>query len=89
MEYYDDFDHIGYNIRGEKIMKPPKKDQLDEYIDREDNPYYWYVVGSHVVAEIHEKCNEFSSFLLPSLLLLFLLIYFLFFLFVWDGLGEL
>lgn len=37
MEYYNDYDHIGYNIRGEKIMKPKEKDEVDKILQQEDN----------------------------------------------------
>lgn len=41
MEWYDGFDHIGYNVRGEKIIKPPTRDELDEFLSKVDNPDYW------------------------------------------------
>ncbi|KAJ8041693.1 Ribosome biogenesis protein bop1 [Holothuria leucospilota] len=44
MEWYDGFDHIGYNVRGEKIIKPPTRDELDEFLSKVDNPDYWRTV---------------------------------------------
>eukprot|EP01116_Phalansterium_solitarium_P006408 TRINITY_DN18705_c0_g1_i1.p1 TRINITY_DN18705_c0_g1~~TRINITY_DN18705_c0_g1_i1.p1 ORF type:complete len:712 (+),score=309.47 TRINITY_DN18705_c0_g1_i1:23-2137(+) len=46
MEYYDDYDHIGYNLKGEKIMKPvgAKKDGMDEFLAKNDDPNYWRTV---------------------------------------------
>jgi ribosome biogenesis protein ERB1 len=41
MEYYNDFDHIGYNINGEKILKPQTKDELDKFLAKQDDPNYW------------------------------------------------
>lgn len=41
MEWYRGFDHIGYNVRGEKIIKPPTRDELDEFLSKVDNPDYW------------------------------------------------
>jgi len=41
MEWYDDYDHIGYDIHGEKVAKTHKEgDQLDKLLDRMDNPDY-------------------------------------------------
>lgn len=42
LEWYDDIDHMGYDLKGEKILKPAKAktDQLDEFIKKlEDNNY--------------------------------------------------
>eukprot|EP01135_Chromosphaera_perkinsii_P004685 Nk52_evm34s293 gene=Nk52_evmTU34s293 len=41
LEWYDDYDHIGYNLEGEKIMKPESGDQLDEFLKKMDDPNYW------------------------------------------------
>ncbi|XP_077600115.1 ribosome biogenesis protein bop1 [Stigmatopora nigra] len=45
MEWYKDFPHIGYNLDGHKILKPIRnKDELDEFLDKMDNPDYWRTV---------------------------------------------
>ena len=45
MEWYNDYDHIGYNIYGEKVCKSLKKgDELDKLLDRMDNPDFWKTV---------------------------------------------
>ncbi|XP_077446601.1 ribosome biogenesis protein bop1 [Stigmatopora argus] len=45
MEWYKDFPHIGYNLDGQKILKPIRnKDELDEFLDKMDNPDYWRTV---------------------------------------------
>ncbi|XP_039648342.1 ribosome biogenesis protein bop1 [Perca fluviatilis] len=55
MEWYRDFPHIGYNLDGKKIYKPIRnKDELDEFLDKMENPDYWRTVpdkqtGSDVV----------------------------------------
>lgn len=42
MEWYKDFPHIGYDLDGKKIYKPIRnKDELDEFLDKMDNPDYW------------------------------------------------
>ena len=38
LEWYDDFDHVGYDLEGRKIMRGARKDELDALIDRFDNP---------------------------------------------------
>ncbi|XP_074469063.1 ribosome biogenesis protein bop1 isoform X1 [Sebastes fasciatus] len=55
MEWYKDFPHIGYNLDGKKIYKPIRnKDELDEFLDKMENPEYWRTVhdkqtGSDIV----------------------------------------
>ena len=38
LEWYDDFDHVGYDLDGNRIMKGAKKDELDALIARFDDP---------------------------------------------------
>jgi len=40
MHWYDEYEHIGYNIEGEKIARPARKDQLDAFLDREDKSHW-------------------------------------------------
>ncbi|XP_061597715.1 ribosome biogenesis protein bop1 [Cololabis saira] len=45
MEWYKDFPHIGYDLEGKKIYKPIRsKDELDEFLDKMENPEYWKTV---------------------------------------------
>ncbi|XP_070777806.1 ribosome biogenesis protein bop1 isoform X2 [Enoplosus armatus] len=45
MEWYKDFPHIGYNLDGKKIYKPIRnKDELDDFLDKMENPEYWRTV---------------------------------------------
>lgn len=45
MEWYKDFPHIGYDLDGKKIFKPlTTKDQLEEFLDKMENPDYWRTV---------------------------------------------
>ncbi|XP_033626829.1 ribosome biogenesis protein bop1-like [Asterias rubens] len=44
MEWYDDYPHIGYDVTGKKIMRPPKRDELEEFLEKMDNPDYWRTV---------------------------------------------
>nr|XP_046273143.1 ribosome biogenesis protein bop1 [Scatophagus argus] len=55
MEWYKDFPHIGYDLDGKKIYKPIRsKDELDEFLEKMENPDYWRTVhdkqtGSDIV----------------------------------------
>lgn len=42
MQWYDEFDHIGYDVEGNKIIKPLSKDEIDEFLSKMDDPNYWY-----------------------------------------------
>lgn len=42
MRWYDDYDHLGYNWDGKKILKPSKVDELDNFINKMEDPDYWY-----------------------------------------------
>ncbi|XP_030644930.1 ribosome biogenesis protein bop1 [Chanos chanos] len=45
MEWYKDYPHVGYNLDGKKIFKPIRnKDELDEFLDKMENPDYWRTV---------------------------------------------
>ncbi|XP_061429307.1 LOW QUALITY PROTEIN: ribosome biogenesis protein BOP1 [Lethenteron reissneri] len=45
LEWYEDYPHIGYDLDGKKIIKPIRsKDELDEFLDKMDNPDYWRTV---------------------------------------------
>lgn len=41
-KFYKDFDHIGYNIHGQKIAKPQKQGEIDDFLAKEDDPNYWF-----------------------------------------------
>lgn len=43
MQWYSEYPHIGYNLKGEKIIKKDRKDQIQQFIDRSDDPNYWFV----------------------------------------------
>lgn len=36
LEWYDDYDHIGYGLDGQRIVRPPQRDELDALIERYD-----------------------------------------------------
>lgn len=37
LRWYKDEDHIGYDQTGHKILRKPKKDKLDQLLDRNDS----------------------------------------------------
>ncbi|XP_017879423.1 ribosome biogenesis protein BOP1 homolog [Ceratina calcarata] len=44
MKWYDDYDHIGYNWEGKKIIKPQTGDQLDNFLKRMEDPDFWRTI---------------------------------------------
>jgi hypothetical protein len=34
LHWYDEYDHIGYNVKGEKVMKSKGKDGIDQALAR-------------------------------------------------------
>ncbi|KAG6976820.1 hypothetical protein JG688_00000954 [Phytophthora aleatoria] len=43
LRWYEDYDHIGYNVDGKKIMKSNNGDGIDDAIAAKDDPNYEYV----------------------------------------------
>jgi len=44
MKWYDEYDHIGYNWEGNKILKPKKGDELDNFLKRMEDPNFWRTI---------------------------------------------
>lgn len=42
--WYDKEEHLGYNVKGEKVTKPKSKTQMDRIIEAEENPDFWRYV---------------------------------------------
>lgn len=58
IQWYEDYDHIGYDLKGNKITKPEgaqKKGEIDEFLDKVDDPNYWYVIFEHVLCIFRRK----------------------------------
>ncbi|XP_052060080.1 ribosome biogenesis protein bop1-like [Mytilus californianus] len=51
MEWYRDYPHIGYDVEGRKLIKPKKGDELDEFLQRMDNPDYWRTVTNKMTGQ--------------------------------------
>lgn len=41
LHWYDDYEHIGYDLEGKKILKTARRDQIEEFLAKTDNPNYW------------------------------------------------
>ena len=42
MSWFTEYDHIGYDLAGNKLLKPTVGDEIDEFLQKNDNPDYWY-----------------------------------------------
>lgn len=40
IEWYEDYDHIGYDLTGQKIAKPKSEGEIDKLLAREEAPWY-------------------------------------------------
>ena len=49
LQWYSEYPHIGYNLEGEKILKKERKDQIQEFLDRSDDPNYWHAIFNHLI----------------------------------------
>ncbi|KAI9209593.1 NUC169 domain-containing protein [Polychytrium aggregatum] len=48
IEWYEDYDHIGYDIHGQKIARPQQGDELDSFLAKMDDPNLWRSVYDKV-----------------------------------------
>jgi len=44
MEWYDEYQHFGYDLLGNKLTKGKQGDQLDNFLEKMENPDYWRTV---------------------------------------------
>ncbi|BES94044.1 Pescadillo homolog [Nesidiocoris tenuis] len=44
INWYDEYDHIGYDWEGKKILKPERGDDIDEFLKKIENPDFWRTV---------------------------------------------
>lgn len=44
MKWYDEYKHIGYDWEGQKILKPEKGDELDNFLKRMEDPDFWRTI---------------------------------------------
>lgn len=41
MSWYDEFPHLGYDWDGKPIRKPERRDELDSFLKRMEDPDFW------------------------------------------------
>ena len=41
MEWYREYEHLGYDLLGKKIIKPASGDTIDDFLQKMENPDYW------------------------------------------------
>ncbi|CAD5205814.1 unnamed protein product [Bursaphelenchus okinawaensis] len=60
MQWYDDYDHIGYDWDGKKIGKPEgfKKGEIDSFLERMDDPDYWRKVYDRQTGQMVTLTDE-------------------------------
>ena len=39
--WYDLYDHQGYDVKGKKVAKMPEQDELEKFIERQNDPQWW------------------------------------------------
>jgi len=44
VNWYDEYDHIGYDLDGKKIRKPKRGDELEQFLSRMENPEHGVTV---------------------------------------------
>jgi ribosome biogenesis protein ERB1 len=49
-EWYDLHEHTGYTVKGTKVVKPKKQDELEKFVERQANPEWW--------KKIHDFANN-------------------------------
>lgn len=54
-EWYDEFNHLGYNINASKVDKPAKEDEIEKFLKKAKDKDYW--------RNIHDELNNKSVFL--------------------------
>ncbi|XP_062543428.1 ribosome biogenesis protein BOP1 homolog [Armigeres subalbatus] len=44
MHWYDEYKHIGYDWDGNRLIKPPKTDAIDDFLKKMEDPNFWRTV---------------------------------------------
>ena len=50
-EWYNDFEHIGYDLNGKKLIKPSKVDEVQEFLNKMEDPLYWRTVKDRMTGQ--------------------------------------
>ncbi|XP_046967865.1 ribosome biogenesis protein BOP1 homolog [Vanessa cardui] len=44
MWWYNEYPHIGYDLDGRRLIKPPQRDHIDEFLKKCEDPEFWRTV---------------------------------------------
>jgi len=47
LQWYDDEDHVGYDLEGKKVMKTLTTGEIDSLLESKDNPDAWRTIKDH------------------------------------------
>ncbi|CAG4933037.1 unnamed protein product [Parnassius apollo] len=42
--WYDEYEHVGYDVEGRRIARPPRRDRIDEFLRKCEDPEFWRTV---------------------------------------------
>lgn len=51
VDWYNEYEHIGYDWDGAKIIKPKKPDEVDDFMNKLDDPNYWRTVRDRLTGQ--------------------------------------
>jgi ribosome biogenesis protein ERB1 len=61
LKWYENHDHIGYDLDAKKILKPEstgKSDEIDEFLEKMENPDYWRTVYDDLTGQNVTLTND-------------------------------
>ena len=58
LEWYRDFDHLGYDIDAKKILRPERYNEIDNFLAKHDDPNYWRTVTDPLTGRKHVLTSE-------------------------------
>eukprot|EP00794_Sanderia_malayensis_P005900 gene5900-6585_t len=58
LEWYNEYPHIGYDVKGEKILKPVQGDELEKFLSAVDDPDSWKTVHDKKTAQDVKLSDE-------------------------------
>lgn len=56
-KWYELYDHKGYDIKGQKVGKLPEQDELQKFIERQNDPEWW----KKITDELNNKQIKLSK----------------------------
>ena len=49
MHWYDDLPHVGYDVNGNKVLRPAKGDELDKFLETVEDPASWLEICNSTI----------------------------------------